>query len=149
MRISCSMFVSPITIGSTGFFAPHQRAAPFRLEESLRRFIHECVFFQVIFQFARIRRVTSSWNGFGLTEGPISPRLKTFIACVIGQPKQFCCLDFARAKWNLHGLHARQIGGVGIDIQRPKSKITDANNSYFPSSILMRCRSGRHPVFIR
>jgi hypothetical protein len=47
---------------SAGFFARHRRVAPFRREESLRQFIHVCVFFQVIFQFVRIRRVTSSWN---------------------------------------------------------------------------------------
>ena len=36
---------------SAGFFARHQRAAPFRREESLRQFIQVCVFFQVILQF--------------------------------------------------------------------------------------------------
>jgi hypothetical protein len=44
---------------SAGFFAPHHIAAPFRREESLRQFIRVCVLFQVIFQFVRIRRVTS------------------------------------------------------------------------------------------
>jgi hypothetical protein len=43
---------------SAGFFAPYQRAAPFRREESLRRFVQVCVFLKLIFQFIRIRRVT-------------------------------------------------------------------------------------------
>jgi hypothetical protein len=57
-------------------------------------------------------------HGFGPPEGSISPGLKTFIACVIGQPKQFCCAGFAKAKWNLHSIYARQIGLIGIAIQR-------------------------------
>ena len=43
---------------SAGFFAPHQRAAPFRREESLRQFIHVCVFLPVIFQFVLIRLIS-------------------------------------------------------------------------------------------
>ena len=46
------------------------------------------------------------------------PGFKSVYLCVIGQPKQFCCVDFARAKWNLRGLYARQIGSVGIAMQR-------------------------------
>ena len=43
---------------SAGFFARHQRVAPFRREESLRQFIQLCVFFQVIFQFVLIRLIS-------------------------------------------------------------------------------------------
>jgi hypothetical protein len=57
-------------------------------------------------------------HDFGLPDGSISPGLKTFIACVIEQPKQFCCADFAKAKWNLRRLYVRQIGAVRIAIQR-------------------------------
>ena len=39
---------------SAGLFAPHQRAAPFRREESLRQFFHAFVFLQVICQFVLI-----------------------------------------------------------------------------------------------
>jgi hypothetical protein len=43
---------------SAGFFARHRRVAPCRPEESLRQFIHVCVFFQVIFQFVLIRLIS-------------------------------------------------------------------------------------------
>jgi len=44
---------------SAGFFARHQSVARFRCEERLRQLFHAFVFLQVIFQFVRIRRVTS------------------------------------------------------------------------------------------
>jgi len=85
---------------SAGLYAPHQSVAPFRREESLRRFIHGCVFFQ---SHLSIRPDSPCHqlmeHGFGLPDGSISPGLKTFIVCVIEQPKQFCCADFAKAKF--------------------------------------------------
>jgi hypothetical protein len=42
---------------SAGFFAPHQRAAPFRREEPLRQLFHAFVFLQVISQFVLTRLI--------------------------------------------------------------------------------------------
>jgi hypothetical protein len=44
---------------SAGFFARRRSVARFRCEEPLRQLFHAFVFLQVIFQFVRIRRVTS------------------------------------------------------------------------------------------
>jgi hypothetical protein len=55
---SLAKYVLIVPVRSAGFFARHLRVAPFRREEPLRQFFQVFVFFQLIFQFVRILRVT-------------------------------------------------------------------------------------------
>ena len=58
-----------------------------------------CSYFQVIFQFVRIRRVTSRWNTVS-----VGRRNQFFLGAFMptfAQRKQFCCTDFTKAQWNL------------------------------------------------